>query len=123
MNIEGLITRNRKDKLRQLFETAVSKNVAIIVVVESHFRKQIHRGEVHIPGFRIYRMDRANSVKKGRVATYIREDLSSHFGQECGGSHDNTEYLCIHSEDLKTALCAVHRPGGFKGFDEAISKI
>ena len=51
MNIEGLYTRNRKDKLRQLLEVATTEDVAAIAVTESHLREKFRSAEVKILGF------------------------------------------------------------------------
>ena len=97
MNIEGLYTRNKKDKLTQLREMATAENVAIIAVTESHLREELRSAEVPISGFQFQRADRVNSVKKSGVALYRRDDIAPYFEDSQGFSVNKTEFLCIYS--------------------------
>ena len=98
LNIEGLYPRKRKDKLKQLAEIALEINVIVLAIAESHLREEVLSAEVQIDGFDLHhRVDRANSVKKGGVALYIRRDVSQWFGDLIGDSLHNTEFLCTYS--------------------------
>ena len=123
VNLNGLYTRNRKDKPRQLSEIAEEENVIIIAVAETHLREEVQSREVHVKGFRLNRMDRANEVKKGGVALYIREDLSHMFGDVQGASVSNTEFLCMASTKMNLVVCVLYRPDGEEGLTAAIEAI
>ena len=123
MNIQGLSTRKRKDKLKHLSEISQSENVVIVALVESHLKQDRLSGEINIPGFNVHRVDRQGSVKKGGVVLYLRADLDGFFGDEHGFSTFNTEFLCIYSPKLNVVLTLLYRPLGYEGFAEAIYEI
>ena len=124
MNIEGLYPRKQKDKLRQLSEEALVNNVILLAIAESHLREEVLSAEVEIGGFILHhRVDRANNVKKGGVALYIRKDKAHWFGDPIGESIENTEFLCTFSSKLNLVVCVLYRPGGVIGFLEASDRI
>ena len=83
-NIEGVKTRNRKDKTKQLLEMALLENIVLIAVTESHLNVDVMSGEVDIEGFDLIRTDRLEGTKKGGVGVYIRRDVAQLFGDYRG---------------------------------------
>ena len=55
-----------------LRDMAILSNAVVVAVTESHLNDEILSAEVHMAGYDFYRVDRANKVKKGGVALYIR---------------------------------------------------
>ena len=122
-NIQGLHTRNRKDKTTRLAEMASEENVIIIAITESHLREEVLSAEVAIPGYALQRVDRGGGTKKGGVAIYLREDISQQFGSAHGGSFENIEFLCNYCPKWNLVLCIVYRPEGSAQFERVMREI
>ena len=58
-----------KFKVPMLREKAITENIGIITLTESHLHKNFLEGEIHMNGFTNYRADRMPGVKKGGIIT------------------------------------------------------
>ena len=121
-NMQGLYTRKRKDKVKQLGEMASMGNAIVIALAESHLRQDILAAEVEIPGFRLERIDRKGS-KKGSVILYLRNEIAQFFGNEYGGSDSKIEFLFPYSTKLHLVLAILYRPEGSRNFGNVLQKI
>ena len=63
---------------------AKEERIVFIAVAETHMRNDTMPGEVAIEGFTMHHINRANEVKKGGVALYIRDDIAKLFGDVSG---------------------------------------
>ena len=123
INIEGLRSRKRKDKLWQHSELAVFENIILMAVAESHLQEHILSGEDHIEEFYLQRVERGGGVKKGGVALFLRQDIAHLFGDLWGGSLTNTEYLSVYSQKLNLVVAVIYRPEGSSGFVSVLSEV
>ena len=86
-------------------------------------RDELRTAEVGISGYNLERTDRANKVKKGGVALYLRQDDAHLFGSVVGESVSNTEYYCCYSRKLNMIIAVVYRPNESAGFEEVLNAI
>ena len=121
-NIQGLYTRKRKDKVKQLGEMASMDNAIAIALAESHLLEDILAAEVEFPGFRLERVDREGS-KKGRVILYLRNEIAKFFGNKYGNSKNKIEFLCTYSPKLHLVLAILYRPEGSCNFGNVLQKV
>ena len=94
-NIEGMKSRKRKDKMKQLLEMAVEDSVLLIAVTESDLNAVVITSEVDIEGFDLIRTERQEGTKKGGVGLYIRRDIAQLFGDYCGASMHNRVFVPV----------------------------
>jgi len=73
-NIRSLTSGNKRDELQILTD---SENIDIIGITETLGQADISDGKMGIPGYKLYRKDRAavNNKKGGGVALYVRNTL------------------------------------------------
>ena len=98
---------------------ASESNSVFMIMTESHLTVDVMDAEVSVPGYELYRADRAVR-SHGGVMVYVRTDLSS----QLVASHSNSycETVVVKVKTLNTLLLCVYRPPdcSFKKFKEAI---
>ena len=116
-NIRGLSPRNGKFKIPLLLEKAISENIGIITLTESHLNEGFSEGEIHMAGFQHYRADRKQGTLKGGIITYVRDDLLPGLKEKMAGSIGCIEYQVICIEKIDLTLVTIYRPPTAKSDD------
>lgn len=109
-NIEGLIPRRKRYKIKMLEEIGAEYNGALICVTESHLRNEIRDAEIEMKGYEMYRADRANDRKKGGVVIYARDDIVKDTQMLTKGSNGEIEHVILYINTWKIFLCCMYRP-------------
>ena len=74
-NIEELQRYRKQYNVKFLREHAITENAVLLGIVQIHLRSEITLTEIHMNGFRLFRFDRSNRVRKVGVEAYIRDNL------------------------------------------------
>ena len=77
VNIQGLFTKAKKNKVCYLRDLAQESNSPFIIVTETWLTDQILDAEVSIPNYILHRSDRANGRSHGGSCIYVRTNLTS----------------------------------------------
>ena len=86
LNIRGLYPRSNRTKICYLRDLARLTSTSMIVITESHLSADVQDAELAIPGWTLYRADRAAPRTHGGCAVYIRNDLTTQLVMK----HSNT---------------------------------
>ncbi len=109
-NIEGLMVRKKRHKIKMIEEIGYEYNTAVICITESHLRNNIQDAEVTIQGYESFRADRIEGRKKGGVIVYIRKDIAESAIMLVAGSNGEVEYVIVHIKVWNMILATVYRP-------------
>ena len=66
-----------RTKLSYVKDMAMEGNSAFIAMTETHLSENVENAEVNIPGYMIYRADRASPRSHGGCMVYVRNDLAT----------------------------------------------
>lgn len=109
-NIEGLIPRRKRYKIKMLEEIGAEYNCALICITESHLRNEIRDAEIKMKGYEMYRADRANDRKKGGVVINTRDNIAKDTQMLTNGSNGEIEHVILYINKWKILLCCMYRP-------------
>ncbi len=106
-NIRGLSLSKDRTKPDQLGDMAREANSVAIALTETWLSPQHEDAEISIPGFALYRADRASRARGG-AAIYLREDIAAVPILEY--SCDTVEVLALKARALEAILYVVYWP-------------
>lgn len=109
-NIEGLIPRKFKGKLKMISELASEEESLIVALTESHLHENIKDAEVRISNYTSFRTDRANRRKKGGIITYVKDTVSPYTKVLLSFSNSVTEVQMLKIEHLNLVIIVIYRP-------------
>ena len=109
-NIEGLYTRNHKEKVAMLYERAKESNSFIVALTESHLRSEIQDAEIAMHGFQLYRADRTEGIRKGGVVVYLKTEYARGAQVLSSGSNGVVEWVSMYLEPQNTLFICLYRP-------------
>ena len=124
-NIEGLYTRNHKEKVAMLYERAKESNSFIVALTESHLRSEIQDAEIAMPGFQLFRADRTEGIRKGGVVVYLKTEYARGAQVLSSGSNGVVEWVSMYLEPQNTLFICLYRPPtcGVAKFQEVVQQL
>ena len=116
-----MIPLSNKTKVSYLRDLVTLKNPLFIVLTETHLSVAILNAEINIPGYTLFRSDRAGR-SHGGTAAYVRNDLACQV-LLCE-SNSVCETLIMKVKSLETILISMYRPpdSSLEEFSEALEK-
>ena len=109
-NVDGLITKKYPFKKDMIREVATLANALAVGLTETHLNSAYREAEMHMPGYEMYRADRADGRKKGGTALYLKEELSTSTKVLLSYSNGFVEVLAVMVKELRLAMAIVYRP-------------
>ena len=98
---------SNKTKVSYLRDLATLKNPLFVILTETHLNDGILTAEVDIPGYTLFRTDRAGR-SHGGTAAYVRNDLACQV--LLSESNSVCESLVLKVKSLETILISIYRP-------------
>ena len=98
---------SNKTKVSYLRDLATLKNPFFVILTETHLNDGILTAEVDIPGYTLFRADRAGR-SHGGTAAYVRNDLACQV--LLSESNSVCESLVLKVKSLETILISIYRP-------------
>ena len=108
VNIQGLFTKSKKNKICYLRDLAKESNSPFIVVTETWLTEQILDAEIQIPNYTLYRSDRANGRSHGGSCVYVRSTLTSQM--ILCHSNGTCDSLAVKVKNFETLVICMYRP-------------
>ena len=123
MNIQGLFTKAKNNKVAHLRDLAIESNSPFIVLTETWLNEDILDAEITIPKYILYRSDRANRRSHGGSCAYVRSDLSSKL--ILSHSNGTCESLAIKVNNFESIVVCMYRPPDTKHemFEESLNVV
>ena len=123
INIQGLFTQTKKNKVLYLIYLAKESNSPFIVVTETWLTENILDAEIRIPGYILYRSDRANGRSHGGSCLYVCSNLTNQM--ILSHSNGTCDSLVIKIMNLETIIVCIYRPPdtNFEEFKETLETV
>ena len=120
-NMEGLVSKNSKEKVELLKEYVKEDNIIIMNLTETHLDETIE-DVVDIEGYNIFRGDRMNRVRGG-TAIYVHDKIEANIKLKM--SNGKCEVVAVEMHDIQTLNIVVYRPPDTKSheFNPILSEI
>jgi len=112
-NMEGLVSKNSKEKVELLKEYVKEDNVIIMNLTETHMDESIE-DVVKIEGYNIFRGDRINRVRGG-TAIYVHDKIDANIKLKM--SNGKCEVVAVEMPDIQTLNIVVYRPPDTKSHE------
>ena len=123
VNIQGLFTKTKSNKVCYLRDLAKESNSPFIVVTETWLTEQILDAEISIQNYILYRSDRANGRSHGGSCVYVRSNLTSRM--LLSHSNGTCDSLVVKVKDFETLLICIYRPpdANLEQFKESLENV
>ena len=112
-NMEGLVSKNSKEKVELLKEYVKEDNIIIMNLTETHLDETIE-DVVDIEGYNIFRGDRMNRVRGG-TAIYVHDKIDANIKLKM--SNGKCEVVAVEMPDIQTLNIVVYRPPDTKSHE------
>ena len=123
INIQGLFSKSKKNKVCHLRDLAIESNSPFIILTETWLTEDILDAEITIPKYVLYRSDRANGRSHGGSCVYVRSDLTSKLIM----SHSNgtCDSLAVKVKIFESIVICMYRPPDTKleQFEDALNVV
>ena len=123
VNIQGLFTKAKKNKVCYLRDLAIESNSPFIVVTETWLTEQILDAEISIPNYNLYRSDRTNGRSHGGSCIYVRSTLTSQM-LLCH-SNGTCDSLVVKVKNYESIVICMYRPpdANLEQFTESLEAV
>ena len=111
--MQGLVSKNSKEKVELLKEYVKENNIIIMNLTETWLDDTIEE-IVEIEGYGVFRCDRKNRVRGG-TAIYIHDKIESNVKLKM--SNGKCEVVAVEMPDVQTLNIVVYRPPGTKSHE------
>ena len=111
--MQGLVSKNSKEKVELLKEYVKENNIIIMNLTETWLDDTIEE-IVEIKGYGVFRCDRKNRVRGG-TAIYIHDKIESNVKLKM--SNGKCEVVAVEMPDVQTLNIVVYRPPGTKSHE------
>ena len=120
-NMEGLVSKNSKEKVELLKEYVKVDNIILMNLTETHLDNTIE-DVVQIEGYNIFRGDRIDRVRGG-TAIYVHDKIEANIKLKM--SNGKCEVVAVEMPDIQTLNIVVYRPPDTKSheFNPILSEI
>ena len=120
-NMEGLVSKNSKEKVELLKEYVKENNIIIMNLTETWLDNTVEE-IVEIEGYRIFRGDRKNR-ERGGTAIYVHDKIETNIKLQM--SNGKCEVVAVEMPDIQTLNIVVYRPPDTKSneFNPILSEI
>ena len=120
-NMEGLVSKNSKEKVELLKEYVKEDNIILMNLTETHLDDTIDE-VVEIEGYNIFRGDRRDRVRGG-TAIYVHDKIDANIKLKL--SNGKCEVVAVEMPDIQTINIVVYRPPDTKSheFNPILSEI
>ena len=120
-NMEGLVSKNSKEKVEILKEYVKENNIILMNLTETWLDETIEE-VVEIDGYKILRGDRKNR-ERGGTAIYVHDKIETN--EKLNISNGKCEVVAVEMPDIQTINIVVYRPPDTKSheFNPILSEI
>ena len=120
-NMEGLVSKNSKEKVELLKEYVKENNIILMNLTETWLDETIEE-VVEIDGYKILRGDRKNR-DRGGTAIYVHDKIETN--EKLNMSNGKCEVVAVEMPDIQTINIVVYRPPDTKSheFNPILSEI
>ena len=120
-NMEGLVSKNSKEKVELLKEYVKIDNIILMNLTETHLDDTVE-DVVEIEGYNIFRGDRVDRVRGG-TAIYVHDKIDANIKLKM--SNGKCEVVAVEMPDIQTLNIVVYRPPDTKSheFNPILSEI
>ena len=120
-NMEGLVSKNSKEKVELLKEYVKEDNIILMNLTETHLDDTVE-DVVEIEGYNIFRGDREKRVRGG-TAIYVHDKIDANI--KLNMSNGKCEVVAVEMPDIQTLNIVVYRPPDTKSheFNPILSEI
>merc|ERR1712002_1421797 len=120
-NMEGLVSKNSKEKVELLKEYVKEDNIILMNLTETWLDETVEE-IVDLEGYRIFRSDRKNR-ERGGTAIYVHDKIEAIVKLKM--SNGKCEVVAVEMPDIQTLNIVVYRPPDTKSheFNPILSEI
>ena len=112
-NMEGLVSKNSKEKVEILKEYVKENNIILMNLTETWLDETIEE-VVEIDGYKILRGDRKNR-ERGGTAIYVHDKIETN--EKLNISNGKCEVVAVEMPDIQTINIVVYRPPDTKSHE------
>ena len=120
-NMEGLVSKNSKEKVELLKEYVKEDNIIIMNLTETWLDDTVEE-IVNVEGYTVFRGDRKNR-ERGGTAIYVHDRIETNVKLKM--SNGKCEVVAVEMPDIQTLNIVVYRPPDTKSheFNPILSEI
>ena len=111
--MEGLVSKNSKEKVELLKEYVKEDNIILMNLTETWLDETVEE-IVDVEGYRIFRSDRKNR-ERGGTAIYVHDKIEANVKLKM--SNGKCEVVAVEMPDIQTLNIVVYRPPDTKSHE------